>query len=446
MHEIGLVEDAPVQDRLLGVPHEDLGGLREACQQLVGRLRGVYQRRPGPRRPFVDAVHPSVELVEPGVREPGFVEVQHVDDTVEVRLDLLGVVDDAVVGALGQGEEAGSDVRVGDEGMGGDLRRDRLRAELASRDRPDDPGTVAGGPQVDRDRAGEDDRVQDGLVAVAVDEDHVARAHRRVPHHLVRGGGAVGDEEEVIGAEGLGGPGLGLRDGSSVVEELSELLDGVAHVRAQQVLAEEPVEDGAGRRFEEGRTAGVARAVPRVGAVVGVLHERAEEGRRQALDVARGLPVDDPGDELRRVLVCVDDPLDLGEDLGRQAAGRELLAVEEDGDLRAPVSDGADEGEQRVCALAVMRIGARGRSGVPLSGVRTLGGGVSAREAVDDEEQPRRGREQPGGLVRRDLGDRGPQAPQGLLDRLEGIAVIGGTRRLVGDDGESEVLLAHGIP
>ncbi len=43
--------------------------------------------------------------------------------------------------------------------------------------------------------------MQQRLVAVAVDEHHVAARHRAMPDDLVGGGGAIGDEEGMVGTE-----------------------------------------------------------------------------------------------------------------------------------------------------------------------------------------------------------------------------------------------------
>src|SRR5476649_19102 len=90
------------------------------------------------------------------------------------------------------------------ERVGVDFALDALHRELFQRNRTDDAQVVAGRHQEHRDRAAHDDRVQDGLVAVAVDHDDVARRHRRVPDHLVRGRGAVGDEVAVVSVEDAG--------------------------------------------------------------------------------------------------------------------------------------------------------------------------------------------------------------------------------------------------
>jgi hypothetical protein len=55
---------------------------------------------------LADGVHVAVELVERGVRQPRFVEVQRLDRGIERRLQHLDVVGDAVVGALGERQDA----------------------------------------------------------------------------------------------------------------------------------------------------------------------------------------------------------------------------------------------------------------------------------------------------------------------------------------------------
>ena len=159
----------------------------------------------------------AVEVVEGGVRQPGLVEVQRVEVAVEHLLDGLDVVADAVVGRLGDGQDARLLVLAANERVRLDLAPYVLDAELFQRDRTDDAVVVARGRQEHRHRAGHHDRVQDRLVAVAVDHHHVARGDRRVPDDLVRRRGAVGDEEQVVGVEDARGVALARRDRPGMV-------------------------------------------------------------------------------------------------------------------------------------------------------------------------------------------------------------------------------------
>ena len=86
---------------------------------------------------------------------------------------------------------------------------------------------------------------------------------------------------QLVGVEDARGVALGRRDRPRVVEQLAQLVDRVADVGAQQVLAEELVEHLPDRALQERDAAGVAGAVPRIAAVTRVVDERAEERRRR---------------------------------------------------------------------------------------------------------------------------------------------------------------------
>jgi len=88
-----------------------------------------------------------------------------------------------------------------------------------------------------------------------------------MPDHLVRRRRAVGDEKAVIGVEDARGVALRGGDGPRMIEELPQLVDRIADVGAQHVLAEELVEHLADGTLEERYAAGVTRAMPRVRAV-----------------------------------------------------------------------------------------------------------------------------------------------------------------------------------
>jgi hypothetical protein len=135
---------------------------------------------------------------------------------------------------------------------------------------------------------------------------------------------------------------------AGVVEQLAEFLDRVADVGAQHVFAEELVEHLADRRLQEGHAARVAGAVPRVGAVVGVVHQRAEERRRQAVQVGLGFADDVTGDEFRRVLEHVDEAVQFAQDIVGDMARGAGFAVQVDRDVGVLVADLFDEGAQRL--------------------------------------------------------------------------------------------------
>ena len=205
------------------------------------------------------------------VGQPGFVEMQGVDAPVEHLLDGLDVVADPIVGALGDGEDARAPLGLAGEWIRGDLALDVLPAEFLQRDGPDDAVVVAGRHQKHRDGPGDGDGMEDGLVAVAVDDHDVARRHGGVPDDLVRGRGPVGDEEQMVGVEDACRVALRGRHRACMVEQLAELFHRVADIGAQHVLTEELVEHLSHRALEEGDAARMPGAVPGVGAVRGVV-------------------------------------------------------------------------------------------------------------------------------------------------------------------------------
>ena len=346
MHQVGLVEGIAVQLALDAVLHQDLRGLAEAGEQLVRGLRGENHRVLAALTVGANGVVIAVEIVEGGMWQPGFVEMQGVDLAVEHFLDVLDVVQHAVVGRLGDGQHTRLGGLVDNERVGVDLLLDVFPGEFALRDRADDAEVVAGRHQENRDGAGHDDRVEHRLVAVAVDDDDVARRHGGVPDDLVRGRGAVGDEIEVVAVEDARCVALGGGNRAGVVEQLAEFLDGIADVGTQHVLAKELVEHLADRALQEGDAAGMARAVPGIRTVGGIVRQGAEEGRRQRIEIGIGLALDVAGNELRRVLVHVNETVQLAQHIVRDMARCPRLAMQENGDFAVAVTNFRYEGTQ----------------------------------------------------------------------------------------------------
>jgi hypothetical protein len=115
MHQVGLVEDIAVEFAVLAVLNENLRCLTQTGQQFVSRLRRENHRVLAARPVGADGMVIAVEIVEGGVRQPGFVEMQGVDLAVELFLDVLDVVEDAVIGRLGDGQHARLGRLVGNE-------------------------------------------------------------------------------------------------------------------------------------------------------------------------------------------------------------------------------------------------------------------------------------------------------------------------------------------
>ena len=310
-----------------------MAGLADAGEQLVDGLGRVDHRLFGTLTLFAHGVEVAVEAVEGRVRQPSFVEVQVGHVAVEHLLDGLGVVKHAVVGGLREREHArlhGSGVHTREQRVGADFFLDRLDGEFALRNRADDAEVVARGLQKHGNRPGHDDAVQDGLVAVAVHHHHVARRHRVVPHHLVGGAGPVGHKEAVVGVENARGVALGRTNRTVVVEQLAELFHRVAHVGAQHVLAIKLVVHLTDGALQKRHATGVAGAVPRERAVLGVIEQGLEKRGLDAFEVALGFANDVTRHELGRVLEHVDKAVQLAQDVVGQVAAGFGFAVDVD--------------------------------------------------------------------------------------------------------------------
>ena len=196
------------------------------------------------------------------MRQPGFVKHQVFNFAVEHAFDFFNVVDHAVIGALGDRQHARAGVLVGNEWVGINFFLDVFPFKLALGDRPDDAVMIARWHQKHRDRAGQNNGMQDRLVAVPVDHHNVAWRDSGIPDDLVRSGRAIGDEEQMIGVENSCGISLTGRNRTGMVEQLTKLVDRVADVSAQHVLAKKLVEHLSNRALEERHTAGMPRAMP----------------------------------------------------------------------------------------------------------------------------------------------------------------------------------------
>ncbi len=312
-------------------------------------LRGVNHRLFGARTLFAHGMVRTIKRVERGVRQPSFVEVQVFHITIEHALDGFGVVEHTVIRRLSQRQDTRFDlfgVHALEQRILLDLGLDGRGFELALGNWADDAEMVAGGLEEDRYRAGHDDRVQDGFVAIAVHHHHIAWRHSVVPNHLVGGAGAVGHKKAVIGIENAGRVALALANGTVVVQQLTEFFHRVANVGAQHVLTIELVVHLAHRTLEEGYATRVTRAMPRVRTVFGVIQQRLEKRWLQALQVTLGLTDDVARHEFWRVFVHVDEAMQLAQDvIGQMLAGLGL-AVNVDRHIGILAAHFVDEGTQ----------------------------------------------------------------------------------------------------
>ena len=170
-------------------------------------------------------------------------------------------------------------------------------------------------------------------MAVAVHQHQVFATDHGVPDDLVRGGSAIDHEEGMVGAEIARGTVLGLGQGAGMVEQRAQLGDRDRQVGTQRVLPEELVERLSHRTLAIGDTAAVARRMPGIVGLRGVLDQRTEEWRQQPGQVVARRPGDLAGEERHGVFEQVEDAAQLvqvGHGLSRRVLDGHLLAEGED--------------------------------------------------------------------------------------------------------------------
>ena len=327
---VGLVDPQPHLARVRDQPRGEELLLRRIVAELgLLALPGLDRRRVGdPRLDRLGGAHRGARPEErrpAGEAEPGLVPEED-----QVRLDgeaflhhPAGVVDVAVEGAVGEVDH----LRPVEPALG--LEGEERLLDAGERHRAvHRVFRHREGVDVERLAAGQHQAVVVRLVAVAVEQHDVAGRDQRLVHHLVRGAGAVGDEEDVVGAEGarrhrlrlldvagrlqqaVEAAGRGARFGEEDVQpvELAHVADpvGLEHRlaagdrqrvegadRAHRVLlqvVEERRAEAVGDAFEDAR--GAAPAAPRP--------NRARGGCRRRGDRRRSAPRGGPTGGRRR--------------------------------------------------------------------------------------------------------------------------------------------------
>ncbi len=278
---IGLVDAQPDLARIGNEPGLEQHLIRRILAELgllllIGRdrFRVVH-----PGLDLVGGAHrgaPPQERREARKAEPGFVPQED-----QVRLDreaflhhAAGVVDVAVEGAVGQIEHLDAvEPAVG------------LRIQQRLLDRLQRHGAIhrifrhREGFDIERLRAGQHHSVVMRLVAVAVDDRDVARREQRLNGHLVRGRGAVGDEEDAIGAERTRRLVLRLLDVAGRLQQAVETAGGRAAFGQEQVQAVELAHVADPVRLEHGFAARDRQRMERSDRPLRILLEIVEERR-----------------------------------------------------------------------------------------------------------------------------------------------------------------------
>ncbi len=156
------------------------------------------------------------------------------------------------------------------------------------RDAADGAVSVAGGLQVHRHRAGEDQSAQvDGLVVISIVKHNVAGSEDGVGDDLIGCGGAIQDEIGFVGVKYFRRVLLRRQRRPFVNEKIPQVGVRAAKVRAEHIGTVEIIERFPCRMFLEERTALVPRRVELVIVPRHVLGEGVEERRQQVSLVLR---------------------------------------------------------------------------------------------------------------------------------------------------------------
>lgn len=167
-----------------------------------------------------------------------------------------------------------------------------------------------------------------------------------MPDDLVGGGGAVGDEESMVGTEVACGLVLGVLDRAGVVKQRTQFRHRDRQIAAQGVLAVELMECTADRRLGERHAAGMARRVPGIVRLGRMMDQRLEERRQQVLHVVFGRAHHLPRDEALGVFEQEDEAVDVLEQLARHLLDGAALAVQEHRQIGTASTLLAQEGGQ----------------------------------------------------------------------------------------------------
>ena len=259
--------------------------------------------------------------------------------------DRLQVVAQPIVGARGE-----------DERLRVRVAADRLQQRLLRHRAVQPVLAVERGVEVDRVRAREHHAVVHALVAVAVQQQLLARREQRLEDHLVGGRGAVGGEERAPRAEGLGRHVLRLGDHAARLHERIQHRHGHRQVGVEHVLAHELVEVVHPGAAAQGFARGVARRVPLVLRHPHVVLQLVGEGRARLL---LDLRVEDAVDAAVVALLAVEVAVHR---LGEQRVDHVVFLLLRDQDvdrqLGPEARDALHQLERRDLQLAVWTAGA----------------------------------------------------------------------------------------
>ena len=164
MHQVSFIEGMPIESLISRLAHKYLRSLGYPSEKLVGRMRRKNHRFLWLRSVRADRMHVLVEMMESSMRQPGFVEMQCADLTIEHATKLFNVVDNSVVSTLSDRQDPrlaiwmlglcffGKRICV-------DLALDAFERKLLFRDWTDNPQIVTSRGQENWNSSGHDNRV-----------------------------------------------------------------------------------------------------------------------------------------------------------------------------------------------------------------------------------------------------------------------------------------------
>ncbi len=216
----------------------------------MGRLRGKHQRVFGARAVATNRMHVFVHGVETGVRQPGFIKVQGVNFRAQHLFDHFHVVQNTIVGALRDRQNAGLLV-LGFAGkrMVCNFLGNALGLEFLKRNWTNNAQMIARGCQEHGNGTGHGDRMQNRFVTVAVYHHDIAGCHVGMPHHFVGSRCSVGHKETVVCIENTRRVAFRSCNRTGVVQQLTQFIYSVTHVGTQHVFTKKLVEHLPNRAF-----------------------------------------------------------------------------------------------------------------------------------------------------------------------------------------------------
>ena len=164
--------------------------------------------------------------------------MKNIDLAVQALFNFFVVVDNAVVRRLRQRQDSRTNALIFDEGVRTNFLLNLFNGKLFFRNRSDDAVLIARGRLKDGNGSRERNGVQNRLMAIAIDNDHVARRHGIVPNNLIGSRRAVRNKKEVVAPEDACRIFLGLGHRARVFQKLPEFFNGITDIRAQHVFAE----------------------------------------------------------------------------------------------------------------------------------------------------------------------------------------------------------------